>query len=84
MSYIRCGSNPERLYVFHSTGGYIDFSTPENIGNSIIMIRANIFYRFIKLMPRWDAEFKRMLPIVRSLAKTKLKILHHFSYQRGM
>lgn len=51
MSFIRCTSNPEGLYVFHHVGGLIYFNS--------VFIPANIFYRFIKLMPHWHRDFKR-------------------------
>jgi len=51
MSYIRCTSNPEGLYVYHDVRGTIFFDSVD--------IPANLFYRFIKLMPRWDSNFKR-------------------------
>ncbi len=44
MSYIRCTSNPDGLYVYHNVDGYMDFM----IGGKTHKIPVNIFRTFIR------------------------------------
>lgn len=57
MSFIRCTSNPEGLYVYHNVDGTITW-----VGKGMeteTKIPANLFYTFVKKMSYWNAEFKR-------------------------
>ena len=55
MSFIRCTSNPEGLYVYGCVGGTTCWSTRKDN----IHIPNSIWIRFIKSIPRWNADHKR-------------------------
>ena len=55
MSFIRCLSNPEGLYVYDCVGGTTCWSTRKDN----IHIPNSIWVRFIKSIPRWQLDHKR-------------------------
>lgn len=56
MSFIRCTSNPEGLYIYHGPNGQIYIHGGEK---SITIIPANIFYKFIKSITYCGQNYKK-------------------------
>lgn len=57
MSYIRCLSNPESLYVFGSVGDHHDFSwTDHNDNMQMMSIPSGDFDEFFTKFRKWERE----------------------------
>lgn len=83
MSFIRCTSNPEGLYVYDCVGGTTCWSTRKDN----IHIPRSIWVRFIKSIPRWQLDHKwgclEIKEIFFKHKKKKTDLCKELNYDRG-